>query len=293
MRLRVQTLLAAALVLAVLLTGCGRAANGNKSYAYTTAEDAYAPGASNESVTESAATRQVIITAGYSVEVKDFSAAAEALEKLTAQHSGYTEQAELSDPESAAGSGRYSLRIPAEQLDAFAEGLKAVGRIRSGSKSEEDVTEQYQDIQAQINARTTQRDRLLELVEKAETLEDLLKLEEQLTQVQTELDSLIGRQKLYDNQVRYATVSVRLYAADRLAGGDSYGSELKTAFFDAFNTAFSVVKFLGVALVWLLPVLLVAAVVLAIVLPITRRRRRLRREGRSGYQSPAPPPKQL
>ena len=93
MRLRVQTLLAAALVLAVLLTGCGRAANGNKSYAYTTAEDAYAPGASNESVTESAATRQVIITAGYSVEVKDFSAAAEALEKLTAQHSGYTEQA--------------------------------------------------------------------------------------------------------------------------------------------------------------------------------------------------------
>lgn len=239
--------------------------------------------------------RKVVVTAGYTVQTQKFSESVQKLETLVKELGGYIEHSNVSGESSDNGSGDFTLRLPVNKLDGFGQALTQVGTVESHSRSEEDITNQYYDTDARIKAKTAQRDRLLALIDKAENLDTLLRLESELADVQGELDSLTGQLKRYDNQVSYAMVQVSLYqSALTRSGNIPYGSRLSAAFTGTFSTALEILKDIGVAAVWLLPLLLVAAIVLLIVWLATRKQRRLRKEmrqqSRSAYVPPQTPP---
>ncbi len=277
MKNRILALALTLLLLLTVLAGCGGDAKIESPGGYKN-EVLGDAGVTEES--GALAERKVIITARYSVETEDIRGAMQAIEQAVQAGDGYVEQADVSGREENTYA-EYTLRVPVEQLGQLATTLEKVGEITFSSREQEDVTEQYQDVQAKIQARTAQRDRLLELIDKAETLSDLLQLEEEFAQVQGELDSLIGRQKLYDSKITYATVSVSLTRSTAAAvTATPYGKRLLNALEDSFSTALGFVQFLGVALVWLLPLILVAAVVLTVVLLATRKSRRARKQSK-------------
>lgn len=282
------------LCLLVGLTACGaggkaynRAAAGDDTYA--TEEDGSVSGS------DAAARRKVIVTAHYKVETQKFTEAVRRLEALAQEQGGYVEESDVSGESTDNGSGYYVLRLPTDKVEGFGAALAQVGTVQSHSRSEEDITDQYYDTDAHIKAKTAQRDRLLALIERAENLDTLLMLEQELAKVQGELDSLTGQLKRYDKQVSYATVRVNLYqTALTRSGNTPYGSRLTEAFTGAFSTALEVFKDISIALVWMLPFLLIAAVVVLIVLLATRRQRRQRKaqrqQGRTVYTPPTQPP---
>lgn len=282
-----------ALCLLIGLTACGKTYN--RSAAGDAEEyDTAAAEKSNVSDSGAAARRKVIVTARYEVQTQKFGEAVQRLEALVQEQGGYVEESDISGESTDNGSGYYVLRLPTDKVEGFGAALSQVGTVQSHSRNEEDITDQYYDTDAHIKAKTAQRDRLLALIDRAENLDTLLKLEQELAEVQGELDSLTGQLKRYDNQVAYATVRVSLYqTALTRSGNTPYGSRLAEAFTGAFSTALEVLKDMGVALVWMLPLLLIAAAVVLIVLLATRKQRRQRkaqRQQRQVYTPPTQPP---
>lgn len=105
-------------------------------------------------------------------------------------------------------SAQLTVRIPADRLDGFLTQVEGVSNVISKTESVDDVTLQYVDVQSRMEALQAEHDRLVELMEKAEDLADLLTIEERLTEVRYQLESVTSQLRVLDNQVSYATIEL-------------------------------------------------------------------------------------
>ena len=213
-----KKILVVLLAISLLLAGCGATSKAAMdSNGYVSAETA-AQGSYDLGDTDTAAQlpqgRKFIITMDLDVEAEDLNGALAAIsEKLTALD-GYMESQNIYNGSAYSGR-RYrhanlTLRVPAERLDEFTAAVDAISNVVSSSRDTDDVTLQYVDTESRVKALETERDRLLELMEQAETMSDLLEIESRLTDVRGELEQYASRLKVLDNQIDYATVNLSL-----------------------------------------------------------------------------------
>ena len=80
----------------------------------------------------------------------------------------------------------------------------------SNRRSSEEVTEQYYDAQARLTSLQVQEERLLAILEKAETLDDVIQLENALTDVRYQIEELTGTLNRYDSLIEMSTVTVSI-----------------------------------------------------------------------------------
>lgn len=212
------------LVLALgLLSGCG-AKNSSYEMAYDsgvaeTWAAAEAPMAANgtASLTDTGASttavpqnRKWIVTVDMDAETEDLDALLESITSQIESLGGYVEDQRVTNG-SRYSTSRYrsaslTVRIPAEDVDSFTQKVSGVCNVVRSSKSLEDVTLTYVATESRMNALQTEEDRLLELMEQAETMADLLEIEARLTDVRYELERVTSQLRVYDNLVDYATI---------------------------------------------------------------------------------------
>ena len=80
--------------------------------------------------------------------------------------------------------------------------------ITNRSENVQDITLQYTDMQSRKKSLTIEQERLWELLEKADTLEAVIALEERLSEIRYELECFESQLRTYDNQVDYSTVTI-------------------------------------------------------------------------------------
>ena len=102
----------------------------------------------------------------------------------------------------------YTVRVPQERLDEFVQMVGETANVTSRGESVRDITLQYVDADSRKQALLTEQERLMELLEQAQSVTDIVAIEEQLTQVRYELQNMESQLRLYDNQVNYATVTL-------------------------------------------------------------------------------------
>ena len=117
---------------------------------------------------------------------------------------------------SARRSSNLTVRIPADRLDEFISRVGETSNIINKEERVEDVTLQYVDLESHKNALQTEQKRLLELLEQAETVEDLIAIESRLSQVRYELESMESQLRTLMNQVSYSTVNLSIQEVQRL-----------------------------------------------------------------------------
>ncbi|MEY2571181.1 MAG: hypothetical protein QOE63_1531 [Acidimicrobiaceae bacterium] len=105
-------------------------------------------------------------------------------------------------------SGQLAVRVPAASFEQLVSGVRRLGEVRSVTTSGTDVTAQFTDMDARIGALSATRDQLLLLLSKANTIGDVLQVQDRITQVQSDLDALSGQRKLLDDQASMATLTV-------------------------------------------------------------------------------------
>ena len=123
---------------------------------------------------------------------------------------GYTEDQRVFNGSTYA-SRRYrnaylTVRVPAEAVDGFIGSVSGLANVVRNEKTRKDITLQYVSTDSRVKALQTEETRLLELMEKAETMADLLEIEGRLTDVRYELERFASQLRVYDNQVDFATV---------------------------------------------------------------------------------------
>lgn len=168
----------------------------------------------------------------YTIETKEFDTFVQELGELVSTAKGYVEQSEVSQDEAQSyAQGKryasYTLRIPADGLEALKKELQEKGTITRQSERVEDVTLNYVDVESHITALKTEQDSLLKMLEQADTIETILAIQNQLTQVRYQLESYESQKRTYDNDINYSTVYVYVQEVERESQNtDTYGGEL-------------------------------------------------------------------
>lgn len=178
--------------------------------------------------------RKLIKYEDYSIETKEFDQFTEELSELVSASEGYIEYSEVSGNDTGYEGNRYAsytLRIPVTKLDEFSSTLEKMGNVVRKSERVEDVTLNYVDTESHIKALKAEQESLMELLEKADSLESIIAIQSQLTQVRYQLESYESQMRTYDNAILYSTVSLYLDEVKReTETSDSFGAQLGERF---------------------------------------------------------------
>lgn len=226
MKVRKWTSALLVLLLLLSLTACGgtskapmaeNAAGSDQLYNESPkAEADYEYGVTTDSVQSSAAQlpadRKLIRTVNMEAETEDLSALLSALEEKLTALNGYVQAREVYNGSIYSGR-RYrhadmTLRIPSESLNSFVAHVEENANVVTSNETIDDVTTQYVDTESHIAALEIEQERLLELLSKADTMEDILTIEKRLTNVRYELENYTSQLRVLDNKVTYATVHI-------------------------------------------------------------------------------------
>ena len=142
------------------------------------------------------------------------------LENRVAELGGYFEQKSIRRSGSRDDGSYYRyadmvIRVPAENLDGFLAQIGENAVVTSTREETENVTLQYVSTKSRVEALETEQKRLLELLEEAGSMEDLLTIEERLTDVRWELENYASQLRVLDNQVDYSTVYLNINEVDK------------------------------------------------------------------------------
>ena len=255
--------------------------------------------AAGESRVYSDENAKLIRRASARLQTDDFSAAEAALNALVVEQGGYYESAAVEGggyyDRNAARYGSYVIRVPRQAYDTFLSGVDGVGYVVSLNQSSEEIGEVYFDTEARLRTQQTKQTRLLALLEQAATMEDIIDLENALSEVEYQIEQYSPELRRYDSLVDYATIGVELYEVRRLSDGagtaDRPGTRISTALSEGAQGAGEA---LGNVIVWCayhLIALLVLAAAAAVVLAVCLRRRK-KRAAPPAASAPAEPPAQ-
>ena len=167
-----------------------------------------AAGASGE---QTAASRKLIKTVTLNTQTTEFDKAVASIDAQVKSYGGYVENSSLykggyHESSYYSRSADYTIRMPADKLDAFLG--EALGELHVTNRSEnvEDITLRYTDLESRVKALETEQERLFELMTKAENVDAIIAIESRLSEIRYELESIKSSLRSYDNQVVYSTV---------------------------------------------------------------------------------------
>jgi hypothetical protein len=200
-----------------------------------------------------------------------------AILSLSENAGGYAASVNVSEYQVNIRTASFSLRIPSGVLDTYLGGLEGIGRITNRYETAIDMTTRYSDTQLRLTTQQNKMTRLMELLVKAETVEDLLAIENEIADTQYQIDSLESSLLSIDRQVDYATVSIYL---KEQTPADTAGAQDLTIGERLLNSLKASLTWLGTffenMLVFLVAVspVLAAGIILLIVIRIIRKHKK-------------------
>ncbi|MBQ3006407.1 MAG: DUF4349 domain-containing protein [Clostridia bacterium] len=246
-----------------------------------TADSSAAQSAAGEAPSEKTQ-EKIIKTVELSIQTKEYEAYIAAMTANVSSLGGYVENATnhmgTYYSSNTNRNSTYVVRIPADKLDAFLAGAEEKGKIVRKTESQKNVTLEYVDLESRINAYKTERTTLTGLLEKAESLENVLSIQERLSEVNYEIETYTAQLRVLENRVSYSTVTLEINEVERVTEEKpTIGSRIKNTFLDNVDELIEwlgdfVVNFIGG-----LPILLPAAAVIIAVVLILRKIIRKRR----------------
>ena len=116
-----------------------------------------------------------------------------------------------------------TVRVPVHDFDTAIARLDALPGVKVLGESENgtDVTARYADLQAQLTAATTARDALLVVLSRAESVGDILAVQDRVTAAETEVERLQGRINVLADQASFSSLAVTL--SEKPARGAAIG----------------------------------------------------------------------
>jgi hypothetical protein len=215
--------------------------------------------------------RMLVKTATLSIHVEDIKQSKSKITALTNSLSGYISSESESTYDNSLHYGM-ELRIPNQSFDKMMSELENLAAsVESRQVNVQDVTAEYVDVQARLEAKKAVEQSYINLLKQARNMDDILKIQEQLGVVRGDIESMQGQLNLLGSQVQYSTIHLEMiktlpYTADP---GKSVGFKFRKALSEGWS---GFVSFLVIA-VYLWPFILLLPVILLIIRWVKQRRK--------------------
>ncbi len=223
---------------------------------------------------------KIITTVSISMETLEFDETSEKLSELIKKYKGYVENSHISHNNYIYSSGlkhaNYTIRMPKENLDGFVNDIKAIGNIISENTSKEDITKKYRDTESRLRVLETKEKRILSLLEKADKMEDIIALENQLSEIIYQKENLTASLMEMDDKVDYSTVYLELREVAKLTAGKNektpFLTKLANAFKDSIYYFSQNIEDFIISIVYLLPYLIIIVIVIYLIRILVKKR---------------------
>ena len=214
--------------------------------------------------------RKLIRTITIEAETKDLDGLLTDIDSQLAALGGYVQSKQVRGS-ATSGSRRYAsmtLRIPAEKLDQFVNHVSGATNVLSNSETTEDVTLKFIATESRIAALEAEEARVMELIGKAESLNELLTLESKLSNIRQELEEVKSQLKLYENLIDYGTVYLSVSEEKEYTVVEeerTVWERISTGFVTSLKALGTIITELFVFFVVASPFLVIPAAVVAII----------------------------
>ena len=233
-------------------------------------------GTSKESAKEAVRTeRKLIRTVDLNLETENYDALMVGLEQQITSLGGYIEYKDAYHGNYYSSRNRnanITARIPSEKLDEFTGKVAEIGNITYESESVKDVTLQYVDLSSHKKMLQTEQERLMELLENAATMEDIITIESRLSEVRYQIESMESQLRTFDNQVDYSTVHIFVEEVERYTPQPekSTWERIKSGFSENVYRVTDGIKNFGIEFVIAIPIILVWAIAITVGVILVR-----------------------
>ena len=245
-------------------------------------------GSSADAAIQTDFAQKIIYSAYYTIETKEFDSSIEALNALISKYGGFVENSNVrgytyydsyGNSSIRNRTANYVVRIPSANLNDFLNESGSLGSVTSKRQEAQNVTSQYADISARLETYEVQEKRLLELLAKASDMKDLLTIEDKLSEVRYNIESLQRSLNNIDAKVDYSTVTLNINEVS------TYTPTEKMSFWERLGNSFiggieDFVDDIGDFVIWFvgaLPALiLIAAIVVVAVILLKKARAKKR-----------------
>ncbi|SNT53033.1 DUF4349 domain-containing protein [Rhodococcoides kyotonense] len=275
-----RSLVAALVGSFVLLAGCSGSGGGAGAPApeesYSTPGVALAPESGTATRDQALAPterKEVVTGQVYITAVDPIEAARDATSVVEEVGGRVDTRSENPETDNSTASSSITARIPADELTSTVDRIEQLGKVTSVSISRDDVTMQYQDLDARIAALQASVDRLKALIAGATNTADLIEAESALSSRQGELDSLTSQRNYLADQVDLSTITIQFTTDDATPspGPDSFWDGLVAGWHSLVDALGDGVVALGRAIPWLGALAVAAGVVYAVVRVVRRK----------------------
>ena len=244
-------------------------------------------------------TAKIIYTASVSIETTEFDKAVAALESQVRKIGGFVESSNVTGDTQYRDDGTttvvnrwayYTVRIPCEQFESFLHETEGFGNVTATSRDAQNVTSAYTDFEARLSSLNTQEERLLDMLAKSEDVETLIALEQRLSDVRYEIESIERSLRNYDMQIKYSTVDLDLREVEiytpTVSVTRTFGEKLSDSLADGWKSFTRSIQYLILDLASALPALILLAVIIVVAVVLVKKHRRKRRAKKAAQQPP-------
>lgn len=161
----------------------------------------------------------------------------------------------------------WSVRVPVEKFNSFMQELDGLdAHLSYKNVSSNDMTEIYNDNDTKIKALEVQQERLIELMSQAANVTELLEIEDRLTSIRYQLESLNNSNNKIDYDVKYSIVNIELKEVNKYSS-DEYGffERLKDVFGESWDNFLSKLEDWLFALIYVLPFIALLCLIIFVV----------------------------
>lgn len=225
---------------------------------------------------------KLIYTADMDLETTAFDEAIAGLEALVKDMGGYFESSNVNNYGSYR-QGSYTVRVPAKNFEGFCTAVGQLCQLNSISRSARDVSEAYYDTESRLVTQQTKLERLQGLLAQAATMEDIIELENAISNTEYQIEQLTGTLRKYDSLVGYSTVSIYINEVFELTEVEEpvigFGAKLSEAFKRGSSNFVDSLQRMALRFArnwvgWIIWIVIIAVVVFFVVRHVRRRRAR-------------------
>jgi len=212
--------------------------------------------------------RKIIQDTSLDLQVEDVSKAYDDVERIALTAGGFVLDSSVAANQDQP-QANLTIRVPTVQYQKVVDDLRGLAvKVENETSKAQDVTQEYTDLQARLRSAQALEATYLGLLDRAETIDDILKIQSYLTPVRLEIEQIQGQMNVVDNLSSLATISVSLSTEPPAppASSDSHpdplaaagnGWEASLLFLSAVGAGlFAAATFLW----WLAPILVVVGI---------------------------------
>ena len=228
---------------------------------------------------ESGFDRKIIRDADLTIEVNSTTEAQQKVTSIAESNGGFVvtseaKQKENSDPAKRTLDIKLIIRVPSTQFNSALQQIEGLAtNMPQRNVSGQDVTEEFIDIEARIKTQKALELQFLEIMKKANKVEDALEVQRQIADVRTEIEKLEGRKNFLANRSSLSTITVNIQTPTPIVvSATGFGRTVRDAVSDSLDLASGIVLFLVRFVIVTIPVFVFVILPLGLIALYFKRR---------------------